>query len=275
MERTIDVINSDSIRNFRLELTAEPVTVIVLVERGNVVLEINMEPVTVAERQCLLYVGARIARTLSLGDDAEVTLVTADVGLADAEAAGLADGRLRHLVALPATAVTDDEKWRTLMSIAVAINNLKTLTGVGLTFHPQRASCTMLVMAVFGALVESGNLLNPPYRMADYHYRRFVALVAERLHKHHEVAYYAAELDITRKHLNDICRQKSGMGAKDIVSALLMRRLKAEVTCTERTMKDIAQAYGFPDQSTMGKFFAKATGQSPLLYRKTMNINSK
>ena len=106
-----------------------------------------------------------------------------------------------------------------------------------------------------------------PYTMADTYFRRFIRLVAEHFKTEHEVSFYAKQLHITPKYLSEICKQKTQRKAKEIISGILLRKLKGDLMNSGKSMKIIADEYGFADQSSLGKFFRKMTGLSPRHYK--------
>lgn len=105
------------------------------------------------------------------------------------------------------------------------------------------------------------------YSMADTYFRNFINNVTDNVKKEHEVSFYAELLNITPKYLSEICKLKTGRKAKEIISSILVRSLKSDLITSGKSMKELALEYGFADQSSMGKFFRKITGLSPLHYK--------
>ncbi|MBR1804735.1 MAG: AraC family transcriptional regulator, partial [Muribaculaceae bacterium] len=106
------------------------------------------------------------------------------------------------------------------------------------------------------------------YTMADTYFRNFINMVGDNVRTEHEVVFYAEQLHITPKYLSEICKQKTGHKAKEIISAILLRSIKNDLLASGKSMKVLASEYGFADQSSLGKFFRKMTGLSPLHYKK-------
>lgn len=120
----------------------------------------------------------------------------------------------------------------------------------------------------------NSSLRKQPYSMADIYFRSFINHVTDNVKHEHEVTFYADLLNITPKYLSEICKQKTGYKAKEIISGILMRSLKADLISSGKSMKELAAEYGFADQSSFGKFFRKITGLSPLHYRQHEGVNN-
>ena len=105
------------------------------------------------------------------------------------------------------------------------------------------------------------------YTAADNYLRDFITMVRLNIKKEHEVGFYAEQLHITPKYLNEVCKRKTGHKAKEIISGMLLQQLKVAILVSGKSVKEIAYEYGFADQSSMGKFFRKLTGRSPVVFR--------
>ena len=130
----------------------------------------------------------------------------------------------------------------------------------------------MLLVMVESETEENGDTKVKMYTMADTYFRDFVHLVSEHSDKEHEVAFYANRLNITTKYLSDICKQKTEKGAKELISEILISKLKREIRLSGLSLKEIAYKYAFADQSSMGKFFRKMTGLSPLAFKQAGGV---
>ena len=110
------------------------------------------------------------------------------------------------------------------------------------------------------------------FSQGDVYFRKFVELIDIHVKQQHEVTFYANELHITAKYLSEVCKQKWGYKAKEMISLFLISKIKQEIVMSGKSIKSIAYEYGFADQSSMGKFFNKMTGKSPGEFKKTMNV---
>lgn len=126
------------------------------------------------------------------------------------------------------------------------------------------------------AEVETKYMSDEPFRLnfssTDAYYHKFMSLLNKYIAKEHEVAFYAEQLSITPKYLNEIVKQKTSKKAKELISNVLTARLKYEILNTGKSLKNISYEYNFADQSSLGKFFRKTTGHSPNHFRRNNSI---
>ncbi len=99
-------------------------------------------------------------------------------------------------------------------------------------------------------------------------FHRFVALVHEHCTRQREVSFYADALCISPRYLSTIVRQTTRIPVKEFIDRLVMLEIKLLLQSTELSVQQIAVRMHFPDQSYMGRFFRKYTGQSPTEFRK-------
>lgn len=95
----------------------------------------------------------------------------------------------------------------------------------------------------------------------------FMRLLEEHYTEHCEVAFYASEMNISRKYLGHIVRNHTGLTAKHLIDDYRMQRLMLALTTTTRSVKEIANDYHFTDQSAFTRYFKAHTGKSPKEYK--------
>ena len=96
----------------------------------------------------------------------------------------------------------------------------------------------------------------------------FIALINERGQVHRDVAYYASRLCISSRYLCSIVREVANEQPKSIIDRHILLEIKLLLTFSDLSIQQIADRLGFPDQSYLGRFFRKATGVSPLVWKK-------
>ena len=97
--------------------------------------------------------------------------------------------------------------------------------------------------------------------------QRYRVMLEKNFHHQRPVQFYAEALGITADHLSRACRATAGQGALQLMHdrvALEARRLLAY---TQGSVTDIARELGFDDPGHFSRFFAKAVGKAPSLYR--------
>ncbi|MDY4482052.1 MAG: helix-turn-helix domain-containing protein [Candidatus Cryptobacteroides sp.] len=112
--------------------------------------------------------------------------------------------------------------------------------------------------------VEEGHVRSRKEEIFD----RFISMINERGQSHRDVAYYASRLCISSRYLCSIVREVASEQPKEIIDRHLVMEIKLLLTFSDLSIQQIADRLEFPDQSYMGRFFRRATGMSPLAYRK-------
>ena len=105
------------------------------------------------------------------------------------------------------------------------------------------------------------------YTSADAIFRRFLNLLDGQRPKCRRVDEYAHDLSITPKYLSSICKRKSGMTAIQVINKAVLRDIVDALKDDTKSVRQVAQELGFPNQSFFGTFLKKHIGLSPLQYR--------
>lgn len=97
--------------------------------------------------------------------------------------------------------------------------------------------------------------------------RRFVSLVKEHCASERSVAFYADKLCISTRYLAAIIHNTRQVSAKSLIDRAVVLEIKNRIQSTDLSVQEIAYQLHFPDQSYLGRFFKKHTGQSPSAFR--------
>jgi AraC family transcriptional activator of pobA len=108
----------------------------------------------------------------------------------------------------------------------------------------------------------SGNLNQNPI------FEKFKEILARDFIKERSVAYYADNLNVTRKYLSEVIKKNSGKTAGDWIDDFIVLEAKVLLQNKTLTINQISEMLNFSNQSVFGKFFKNSTGFSPLEYRK-------
>ncbi|MCI7139573.1 helix-turn-helix domain-containing protein [Alistipes sp.] len=100
-------------------------------------------------------------------------------------------------------------------------------------------------------------------------FHRFVSLVHEHSIREREVTFYADRLCISTRYLSTIVRTIARTTAKEFIDRSVILEIKMLLKSTDLSVQEIAYRLHFPDQSYLGRFFKKHTGESPTEYRNT------
>lgn len=174
----------------------------------------------------------------------------------------------------PANASQADSAMAGLMPLFLAIERESRLFAVG------KASAAMALLAavcVQVARLDDGASSAPAHLMEvspssassrkTMQIEKFRALVNENYKKHKPITAYANELGITSGQLSRLCRDVLGVSSLDVINARLIHEAQRDLIYTVSTIKQLADALGFADETYFGRFFRKHTGLSPREFR--------
>ncbi len=101
-------------------------------------------------------------------------------------------------------------------------------------------------------------------------FRRFIALVKEYSFRERGVPFYADKLCISTRYLAAVVRNTTHEPVKAHIDRAVVFEIKSLLQSTDLSVQEIAYRLHFPDQSYLGRYFKKHTGQSPSAFRKTL-----
>lgn len=101
-------------------------------------------------------------------------------------------------------------------------------------------------------------------------FKRFVQLLSSYKGSDRSVKAYADQLYVTPKYLSSVCKTVSGKTALDWIHDFLAHAITHKLKYTDGSIKEIADALGFPNISFFGKFVKRRFGMSPKEYRQQL-----
>lgn len=101
---------------------------------------------------------------------------------------------------------------------------------------------------------------------------RYIKLINDNLNKKYPIRKLSSMLHITPNHLNKVIKSQLGKSAQSVYNEIILQESKVLLLQTSKDINEIAFDLGFNDPSYFGKFFKKHTQQSPLEYRKMIEI---
>jgi len=96
---------------------------------------------------------------------------------------------------------------------------------------------------------------------------KFQQLVSELHTKKHNAQDYADKMNISYKHLNDICKEFTSKTAKGFIDDYIILEAKRHLSIKEIPIKEIAYSLGFEETTNFTKFFKKRTNFTPKDFR--------
>ena len=103
-------------------------------------------------------------------------------------------------------------------------------------------------------------------RSADL-YNQFVDAVNAHAAANRDVAFYADLLNVSGRYLAQVCRRMAEKSPKAIIDDWLIHQIEVQLSTTDRTIQEIAYAFGFSSQAHFTKFFKNQLGITPSAFR--------
>jgi len=91
----------------------------------------------------------------------------------------------------------------------------------------------------------------------------FVKLTDNNFKRNRDVIFYAKELNISEKKLNEVCKALSGKTTKQFIQERLILEIKKEIKLGTKNLKEIAFELGFNESAYLTRFFKQQTSISP------------
>lgn len=108
----------------------------------------------------------------------------------------------------------------------------------------------------------------PDVKSPSKYINLFKTLIKGHFKEHKSVEFYADRLNISVKHLIDICNKQTGKTPLKHIQDHTISEAKRMLYHTQLSVKEVAYELGFNDPSYFSKHFRSATGYSPGTYRK-------
>ena len=113
------------------------------------------------------------------------------------------------------------------------------------------------------------NESNKTRKRADALFTQFIGLLEENYRKERRVSWYAEQMGITPKYLSEMVKEVSKRTPNEWIDSYILLEIRVMLKNTTKSIRDIAIALNFPNQSFFGKFFKEHMGMSPTEYRKS------
>lgn len=104
-------------------------------------------------------------------------------------------------------------------------------------------------------------------KQVNYTLRKFMELLSRDKGIHRSVSYFANELCYTPKHFSKVIKQACGRTPSDLINEAAMEQIKYRLKHSDKSIKEIAEEFNFPNQSFFGKYVKAYLGTSPASYR--------
>lgn len=107
-------------------------------------------------------------------------------------------------------------------------------------------------------------------KQADLIFRNFIQKLSEDNGMHRSVSYFADALFYSPKYLSKVVKKTCGKTPLELINENTIEHIKYRLKHSEKSIKEIADEFDFPNQSFFGKYVKAHTGISPARYRDSM-----
>ena len=107
----------------------------------------------------------------------------------------------------------------------------------------------------------------PRLNGAESLFQRYKRLVNDSFFESRDLAFYASRLHITTAVLNETCKKTVGKTPARIINERILLEAKLLLSCTGKSVQEIASDLGFADSPHFIKFFKQNTHLTPGAYK--------
>lgn len=119
--------------------------------------------------------------------------------------------------------------------------------------------------------VKSLGIKSPIQDLSHYtDFFTFQKLVTEQFGNTHNAKDFAEIMNISYKHLNDICKEFTTKTAKSFIDDYIILEAKRQLSVMNTPIKTIAYNTGFEEITNFTKFFKKKTNRTPKAFRESL-----
>lgn len=142
--------------------------------------------------------------------------------------------------------------------------------------HPDSFNHKSIVDSLFIILISKAESLkqNQTFHIKDQSkieiFQKFNSLLEQNLSSSRSADYYAKELAITYKHLNEVCKSLVNKTAKNVIDDFVILLAKRNLINSSIKINELAFKLGFEDPTNFTKYFKKQTGLTPNSFKKSL-----
>lgn len=97
----------------------------------------------------------------------------------------------------------------------------------------------------------------------------FIRLLPQHFAEHHDIGFYAEQLNISTVYLSRVVRQVTGRTVVDYINQMLLMEASFLLSTSSLSIAQIADRLQFADAASFSKFFSRHKGMSPRSFRET------
>ena len=131
-----------------------------------------------------------------------------------------------------------------------------------------RSLLTTMIYEISNVIFRMQQLNDKRRTRAETIFGQFIKLVEDNFRRERRVSWYGEQLCITPKYLSETVKQVSRRTPNEWIDNYVILETRVLLRNSTMSIKEIARALNFPNQSFLGKYFKEHVGMSPSEYRK-------
>lgn len=188
-----------------------------------------------------------------------------------------AEKALYYIYKNPVFAQVTDENTKGIHNIG--LYNELIMDKIGDTSHPYRQEIlghlfSALLHEMLAGIQKHSDTIEETGIKADRSkriFRQFMKEVSEDGGIHRSVSHYADRLCYSPKYISSAIKEVSGRTPTEWINEYAIEQIKYQLKHSDKSVKEIAEMFNFPNQSFFGKYVKAHVGMSPARYRAYSN----
>lgn len=188
-----------------------------------------------------------------------------------------AEKALYYIYKNPVFAQVTDENTKGIHNIG--LYNELIMDKIGDTSHPYRQEIlghlfSALLHEMLAGIQKHSDTIEETGMEADRSkriFKQFMEEVAEDGGIHRSVSHYADRLCYSPKYISSAIKEVSGRTPTEWINEYAIEQIKYQLKHSDKSVKEIAEMFNFPNQSFFGKYVKAHVGMSPARYRAYSN----
>lgn len=241
-------------------------SMILLCISGSAIIRLNLREYTLQARSLLLTTEGTIAECVYLSSDIKIVMIafSQSINILDRHIR-FRKGSIATIAKRPLLNLSETE-CQSVLAIYDIMRSRLEVTDFPAKREIAGAAIRLILSYVFPHQTESS-----PQNADSSLFDSFLALVENHAITDRRIQFYADELSVTPRHLSRVILRTSGKSIKQWICDRIILEAKVMLNEPGRSIQQISEALGFPNQSAFGTYFKKSTSVSPLNYRKALN----
>ena len=153
------------------------------------------------------------------------------------------------------------------------LSSMKAVRAISMLNNSNREEMLAAQMDVFSSLLEAymkqnGEVMFGKQSSVQQLLMRFQEAIAQHYRESREVKFYSNLLCLSPKYFSTVIRQETGTSASRWIADYVVMRAKQLLAHNgSKSIQQISQELGFPDQATFARYFKTNTGMPPREFR--------